>query len=387
MMRVWKSLLTIALPGMLLIPSTVRADYTFTRIVEFTGPFQSTGTPATLNDAGNVAFGATNNGAPGIFVGNGGPITTVADTSGDFDFFGFTSINGQGVVSFFANKKDGTSGFFAGPGGTTTLIDSAPPVSGFGGDTRSSASGDFISFHVFTTGGGQSIFSFSGGTRTPIVDNSGEFASFDVDPEVNASGQVAFHGRLDGGNDGIFVGSGGAITKIADTDGAFAFFSSTPDINDNGDVVFGGLTDSFADGIFIGNGGSITTYVDSTGLFAPGFSFGPLAINNRGQVAFIASLDTPGEIGLFAGSDPVNDRVLMIGQALDGSTVTNISVFGDYLNNAGQVVFTADLADGRTAIFLADPAPEPGSLTLLVAFFLWSVGAGWRRYTQKRPVE
>lgn len=363
----------------LLAPISAQAQYQFTRIVEFTGPFESTGTPAALNDSGQVAFGASFNGQPGIFVGNGGPITTVADTSGDFNFFGFTSIAGNGLVSYFGIKKDGTAGFYAGPNGAITLIDDAGgAVAGFGGDTHSSTSGPFTTFHVFTPGGGQRIFTTTGGALTPIADNSGEFDTFDVDPHVNASGQVAFHARRDNGVDGIFVGSGGTPTLIADTAGQFAFLSSTPGINDNGDVVFGALLDNFSDGIFIGNGGSVSTFLDSSGPFAPGIGFGPLAINNQGQVAFFGTLDS-GESGLFVGSDPVRDRVLLIGQAFDGSFVTNISIFGDYFNNAGQLAFTVDLEDGRQQVLLASPtaAPEANSLALLLS--LGTVALFFRR--------
>jgi uncharacterized membrane protein len=54
----------------------------------------------------------------------------------------------------------------------------------------------------------------------------------------------------------------------------------------------------------------------------------------------------------------VTDRVIMVGDPLDGSTVIGLSVFGDYLNNTGQLVFTAQLADGRTEIVRADPVPQ-----------------------------
>ena len=76
-----------------------------------------------LNDAGTAAFqrsltdGVTGEFVEEIVTGNGGPLTTVADTRGEFASFGFRppSLNTQGEVAFLANLDDGTSGIFVGP--------------------------------------------------------------------------------------------------------------------------------------------------------------------------------------------------------------------------------------------------------------------------------
>jgi hypothetical protein len=49
--------------------------------------------------------------------GNGGPLTTVADTRGAYSFFGFRppSLNNSGDVAFHATLDEGTSGIFLGP--------------------------------------------------------------------------------------------------------------------------------------------------------------------------------------------------------------------------------------------------------------------------------
>jgi len=76
-----------------------------------------------LNDAGTAAFQrsftdeATQEFVEEIVTGNGGPLTTVADTRGEFAFFGFRppSLNSEGDVAFLATLDDGTSGIFVGP--------------------------------------------------------------------------------------------------------------------------------------------------------------------------------------------------------------------------------------------------------------------------------
>ncbi|HEX5760302.1 MAG TPA: choice-of-anchor tandem repeat NxxGxxAF-containing protein [Thermoanaerobaculia bacterium] len=77
-----------------------------------------------LNDAGTTAFyrsffdEATQQFVEEIATGNGGPLTTVVDTRGEFSFFGFRppALNGAGEVAFHATLDDfSTSGIFVGP--------------------------------------------------------------------------------------------------------------------------------------------------------------------------------------------------------------------------------------------------------------------------------
>ena len=67
-----------------------------------------------LNDAGTAAFQKN---FESILTGNGGPLTTVADTSGEFASFGFRppSINIGGDVAFLADLDSGGSGIFVVP--------------------------------------------------------------------------------------------------------------------------------------------------------------------------------------------------------------------------------------------------------------------------------
>jgi len=111
--------------------------------------------------------------------------------------------------------------------------------------------------------------------------------------------------------------------------------------------------------------GPITTIADASGPFS---AFGPASINNLGTVAFVAALDT-GAIGIFTGVDPVTDKVIMSGDALDGSTLIALNFFEEGFNDSGQVVFHASFADGRQGIYRADPqaVPEPGTVVLLLA--------------------
>jgi hypothetical protein len=362
----WKLAVVIAtVLGTLLAPVTVHAEeYTFTRIAQNNAGF---GSPAAINDAGWVTVGTDlGDGSPVVVVGKGGPLITVADTSGAFRFFGFSSIDGNGRVSYFAFTKDDHSGIFVGHNGVRTLLDDSGPILGFGGDPQSSGAGPFMTIHAFLKDGGQAIYlSRNGAAATRVVDTSQTFSGFDIDPRVNALGQVVFQGDLRAGGSGIFVADGaGVVTPVADDSGAFKAFAGLPSINDRGDVAFGAVLKTgpnpfFNDGIFVARGGRIQTLVDASGPFQIGLSFGHPTMNDQGQVAFLASLKSGG-FGLFVGPDPVADRVIALDDPLDGSTVTGLTVFGGYFNNSGQLAFTANLADGRTAVYRADPVRRGG---------------------------
>lgn len=66
---------------------------------------------------------------------------------------------------------------------------------------------------------------------------------------------------------------------------------------------------------------------------------------------------------LFA--NPVTDKVIATGDLLFGSTVTSLFAFSnDFLNNSGQIVFHAQLADGFIVIARAEPISKPDTSIL-----------------------
>ena len=119
-------------------------------------------------------------------------------------------------------------------------------------------------------------------------------------------------------------------------------------------------------GIFLGNGKTLTQAFTST----PGFdTSGPASINNFDNLAFQANYSPTGSSfdGIYTGQDPVQDKVIQTGDALGGSTVTALTYGNDALNDSGQVVFWAELANGTSGIYTATPVPEPS--TAILALF------------------
>jgi hypothetical protein len=333
------------------------------------GTFTNFGAPP-LNDAGQTVFLANVTGSTsiqGIFRSSGPGLVTAlaredeaapssgAGTGGTFSGFGTPALNKAGQAAFLANVIGSTSiqGIFrsSGPGLVTALA----------------RAGEFA---PFLGGGTQGIFS---GFGTPVL---------------NDAGQVAFLANMTGSgfsNQGIFRSSGpGLVTLLArasdaapatgaGTDGLFNSFG-TPALNNAGQVAFKGLVfGSTSDsGIFRGSGpGLVTALVraldvapDGNGSFV---TFSDPQLLKGGNVVFQGNLTgtargAADDTGIFLSDGQEMFQVAREGQALAGSTITGLSFlfFPDLggrtpVNDVGQVVYQATLADGRQAIVLVTP--------------------------------
>ena len=192
-----------------------------TPILIWAPPFGSDNS-ISLNDAGTVAFRAyfQTGAITGVATLNGGVVTTIADSTGPFNYFGAApSLNEAGTVAFVAGKNGGDGGAFGiykGNGGVlTTIADLSGPFSAFSNDFISNQpsindAGDV----VFTAGldaGGAGIF-IGDGIDTNEVIGIGDalfgstVATFSISPtSLNDSGQVAFYYRLANGTTGIAI--------------------------------------------------------------------------------------------------------------------------------------------------------------------------------------
>lgn len=170
-------------------------------------------------------------------------------------------------------------------------------------------------------------------------------------PPLNRFGTVAFWGSVTHRTDDvtettkyIFVTDGGTSFAVADTSGIFAAFGPLA-INDAGTVAFVASVDSGQTGVFLSGGGVVAM---SGGVFT---SFNSVSINNIGQTAFGARLSS-GANGIFLGPDPIGDKVIATGDVMHLThccncpgeipqcTVGSISPLSPKaLNDSGQIAF------------------------------------------------
>ncbi|MBD1833727.1 hypothetical protein H6F61_13820 [Cyanobacteria bacterium FACHB-472] len=152
------------------------------------------------------------------------------------------------------------------------------------------------------------------------------------------------------------------FTKIADTSGSFDSFrgqgiggyepiSATPAINNQGTVAFSAFLDAGGKGIFTGNGTTTTSIANTNSLFGgppdrptvgyPLAELGSFSINDVGNVAFEAILESSGATGIFTSQGNFT---------LIESDFT--SVDSPSINNPGTVVFLEETSRffGQTRI-------------------------------------
>ena len=361
-MTVIKQLSVATVAGIFLSLLTVGKTfaYTFTKIADtrdssfryigFDGP--------AINNEGIVAFEASLDamGNNGIFIGSGGAITTVVGKSSSFGpQFGNPAINNATTIAFVAERNMNELGIFTNSGGATNTIaafSGSPPyfVRYFNRAIAFVAVPDAIE-------GLEGVFTSNGEETTTIVDNTGIFKNLFTTPTINNDGTVAFAAGLSAGGQGLFTYNNGVITTIAQTGRPFDIYGS-PVINNEGTIAFG-ASKVKTTGIYTIKDGVITTIADTSGSFnyLEYMQFLP-ALNDRGTVAFKGFLDA-GKEGIFTGSNPITDKVIARGDTLSGSTVRSLILSYNGLNNSGQIAFLAELTDGTSGVFRADPESKP----------------------------
>jgi len=192
-------------------------------------------------------------------------------------------------------------------------------------------------------------------------DNGSHFASihpFVVRKDVG----VCFYATKDDGiTHGIYVSyPGGAgpdtvVEPIAETPGPYGDVQGGMHMNNLGDVVFVGLNAQGKPGLFKYHPGAISTIstiVDPSSHFTA--IYYP-SLNDSGRIVFLGFLDD-GTWGYYNGPNPQGDRIIGLGDQLDGSVlVRHETFFNTGWNNSSQLTFSATLSDGRMVIVRGTP--------------------------------
>jgi hypothetical protein len=364
-------------------------DYSFVEIARTSGfggiGFAEILSPASINNLGEVAFIAKDAVSEiGVYRGDAAEVDTIANTSAEFfnTFQGTPAINDAGQVAFNGALQDPMGGiagfgFFRGDGGPiTTIADTLPGhFIQIGRDPAINAAGA-VAFSG--NDGADGLFVGSSGTIVPVYRPSDFGFIYAGEPDISDSGELAFIVNPGSSTLGVARGSGGAPVVVGSGD--YSLLSRIA-ISEGGLVAYrAGRFSAPTDAVYSGSGAlSATPVAANTGPFSD-FEF-EAALSDAG-VAFRANLDE-GPKGIFTGGDPVADKVIQIGDALFGDTVGGFPFeFSRFaINDKGQIAFVV-LNAGQQVVVRADP------LTTISAdfdedddvdgldFLLWEAGFG-----------
>lgn len=193
-------------------------------------------------------------------------------------------------------------------------------------------------------------------------------------PQINNSGAIGYRAAFSGlGN--LFVSFNGELTPPihaaeVGVDPASPYsFLFTPAFNNNRQIASsvriggpGQTGSSQPDEIRIFNADGSSTLIVRDRDADPSSNFrsfdNSVALNDNGQVAFMATLFSPANVrGVFI-SDGVTTTTIAL---TNGGTISNLEFFGPSLNNSGLVAFRAFDSASKRAIWVGDAA-TPGTL-------------------------
>lgn len=316
-----------------------------------------------VNASGTVAFlGQLDTGEFGVFSANNGTLTTIADSSGRFTDFRGTDINDQGEVAF-TGLGDEFIGIYKGQGGPLTTIAER--------NASSSVDDPRPDFHQEPSINNHGDVAFFGQPHDDdgIYVGDGEQLKKVVSPETGYRNFLPVSRSP--------INDAGMIAFIADGFGRVDYPEDLPDppvilIRDGAAPMEERLGP--IRGVFVYNGGNVEQVV---GIADSESSFGLLndvMINNAGDVAFGSiddGINSPLN-GIFTGPDPVTDKVIAVGDMLSGSRVTYVQFYSRGLNDRGEIAFFAQTESG-TGYYRATPVPEPAPVLLMAmgAIFVW----------------
>jgi hypothetical protein len=284
---------------------------------------------ASINDSGQMAYGQGSSGGVAELIRNTNGTETALARSDVFPFFAqtyFPAISANGSVLFHGS-------------GHCSGIPAPPP------------------WGIYVTPSGPTVYECSD-------------SAFDVTSAVsmNDSQVVTFAARsLADGSIGIYRGPG-TTPLVADTQVLQS--AALAVINNANTVAFAGVVNGEFALYSTSDGLAITRVSDSTLNVQPGNLF---SINDSGAVAYEAGHPSGTGDGIYIGTGAALHAVIETGDVLDNSTVLDVRLWPEGLNNSGQVAFFARLADGREGVYRADPV-APGCAANVTANVSFSDG-------------
>jgi hypothetical protein len=190
------------------------------------------------------------------------------------------------------------------------------------------------------------------GQELDSADGRVRIRAFQGLPVINESGCVSCCADLDPAGRVIVLWRPSGPSIVAQTGGRFTWLGPFPMLDDADRIAFA-ATEQSADGhtrsgIYLAHRGSIDCLVGSP-PDGPFESFRGSLIDGHGRIIYFA---TPrgGTLGIYTGPHPTTDRLLGIGDAFLGSTITEFALNPVSINRAGDIAVRVGLEDGRGVI-------------------------------------
>jgi hypothetical protein len=357
-------LLLATLAGALVVPiespasaAPDRKDYDFTVIADSADGFEFLPFAcAAINDAGQVAFGAVDERTgQGVYRGDGSELTTIFDDRPDkYDNVSNNpSINEAGQVSAAVALEGSGEAILRGDGTTLdTVAATAGSDFGFLNFGTSINEAGRVAFKADLENGDKGMFSAvtPANSKTYYLASNSRFAGDPSAPFIRGRA-VAFTDDTDGGDQGVFLWRNGAIeTVIGNIGGQLGI--GNPSLSRRGRVAVQAYNDAAStEFILTARDGCTRVLASTEGKFSA-FGIGTPSINSSGQVAYSASVDDDLANGAYVGR---GRPVLEVGDPLADSTLIDVMLCTEGLNDLGQLALVAQLADGRTVVARANP--------------------------------
>lgn len=314
-----------------------------------------------INDAGVVCFQAgLRDGGTGLFIAtaDGGEVQEIAVSgSAACPVAAFTShpdINDHGDVTAYARLPSGEEVLAVRrPGATWQIVGPQQGLYGIGplGPTMNEAG--TVALRATTARGTASIELWDGRQFSRVAETDDTFSGFAGLPVVNAQGDVAFPASLRDASEGVFLRTrDGLCRPVAVTGGDFDDMAPFPTLNDLGAVAFVARPrGSAAWGLYIATSDGLTCWRGADPYFQ---SYRGVLMNRQGPVVFYGT-PTGGTLGIYCGRPSQSHRLLGLGDALLGSTVTDFALNPVSVNERGQIAVRVALQSGQQYILRGDP--------------------------------
>jgi len=334
-------------------PSPPHQPYQFVTIADTrSGQFRSFYPTTAVDGQGMAMFRAKlPDGGQGIFMGNKAGHISIADTTGAYHLFrGTPALSQNGKVVFLSDAKTGAIGYFRGSNPDHDFIYGNPDFDEIG-DMAINNQG-MVAFKARLKSGREQrrqVFLGNGGEPPRAVPESAH-SQVGV-PYLNDRGAVVFSTGAQ-----VFMSDGTTTLSILKKDKEYFLFHR-PVINDEGVIVvqasFKTQDEQTAKQLLAIDKDQRTVLASTEGPYAE--FYGAHSLNNKGQVAFSALLDS-GLTGIFIGPDPATDTIIRQGDEIGESRILEGPVLSNHgLNDDGIIVFFARLEDDSEGIFLAKP--------------------------------